>query len=725
MDAATMDQAALPPTPLSERLVDALRQGNTDEFGSFSPFSAALVVLLRALGWRQYTRELLEALPHFSDDFDLIELRNVLVLLGYESNPLSIHAGKTPAQLMPCLYVTDDERLLVLLGSTVEGIRYFDVQSNEELCSGLQGVRGTAYVLTDTQPTHGVSSRDHVSESWSLRLLKRFRKFLFHFLPMTLMINLVALAIPLFIMLVYDKVIGAKSADALPYMIAGITIALVADLGFRQLRAHLLGAIAGRLDYLIGVESFRQLLYMSPIYTERSTVAAQLQRLRQFDSVREFFTGNGATVLLELPFALLSILVIAFIAGPVAFLPLLAIVAYIALSTVTLPALANHQLHAGSARNDKQLMLLQSLSGRMEIKGIGAEDIWRERYREVSGTSAMASYKSAVAAAITMSSGQLIMTLTALGVIGWGTASVIAGEMSVGALIATLALTWRVLTPLQMGFLSVPRLQQVLRSLNQINQLMRISVEREGSQSTLLLSEIEGAITLDRVSFRYGPDEAPAILGASISARPGEIVAIVGYTGSGKSTLLKLIAGMYKPQAGSLFLDHIDIRQLNVTELRRSIAYVPQDAYFFHGTIAQNIRLNNGMATLEELVEAASEAGILQDIEALPKGFETRIGDNDTDHLPPGFIRGLALARALIRPAKVLLLDEPGSSMDEQSDRRFMETLKSFRGSRTVVMVTHRPSHARLADKCVFMDQGVVKFVGDPEVAIKAMLETD
>jgi len=201
------------------------------------------------------------------------------------------------------------------------------------------------------------------------------------------------------------------------------------------------------------------------------------------------------------------------------------------------------------------------------------------------------------------------------------------------------------------------------------------------------------------------------------------MVAICGNTGAGKSTLIKLIAGMYRPQAGSFSIDNLDIRQLNTMDLRRAISYVPQITSMFHGSIAQNMRLNNILATDKDLHKAAEEAGVLDDILALPEGFDTRIGDNTSDHLPPGFLRALSMARAFVNPAKILLLDEPGASLDDESDQRLIKQLKKLKRSHTIIMISHRPSHIRIADKAVMMEHGVVSFVGETDKVIDMMLE--
>jgi ATP-binding cassette subfamily C protein/ATP-binding cassette subfamily C protein LapB len=551
----------------------------------------------------------------------------------------------------------------------------------------------------------------------------RFRPMLRHLLAMTLFVNLIALAVPIFVMLVYDKVIASKSIETLPYMLAGIGIALLADFGFRLVRAKLIGAIAGRMEYLIGLESFRQLIQIAPVYTERSTVAAQLGQLRQFDSVRDFFTGSSGSIVLELPFTLLFVAVVALIAGPLALIPLFAFGAYLLLEFAVVPVINRSSQRSGGARNDKQRVILQTLEGRTEIKSIGGERVWLERFREVSGESATAGYRSALANAVANSAGQAVMSLTAVAVIWWGTTKVIGDELSVGALIATMALIWRILSPLQGAFQAGVRLQQIRSALRQINLLMRIAREREGARSGLMAGNLEGVIRLDRVSFRYGPDQDPALLGVSMDVMPGEILAVAGGTGAGKSTLLKMMAGMYRPQAGNLTVNGIDIRQLNATQLRRSVSYVPQQIALFHGTIAQNLRLNNPLATDAELHQAAEEAGVLADIRALPDGFATRVGDNRTQRFPPGFMTGLALARALLRDAPLLLLDEPGASLDEKSDRILMQQLERLRGRRTIVMVTHRPSHIRLADNAAYLEGGSIKYFGDPQKVLAMLLE--
>lgn len=710
---------------LSQKIADALRHNKIDELQFTSPYAACIFPLLRALDWHNNARDIIEALPHFIENINLVDLRNIFVALGFESQSCGRNLKQIKTELFPCIYESKNNDLLILLNKTGDEYVYYDAQDAQQKTGQLPDLKGTAYFFTDTNPTHGISSIDSKSEPWFSRLVQRFNKLIIHLFAMSAIINIMALLIPLFVMIVYDKVIGNHSLETLPYLLSGVGILIVVDLSLRLLKSKLLGELAGRIDYLIGVETFRQLLYLPPLFTERSTVVAQLSRLKQFDSIRDFFTGSSAAIIIELPFVILFIAVIAIIAGWIAIIPVVMAAIYALISYFFIPDINTKLLRSGEAKTAKQNMLIQTLSGRKEIKSIGGEKLWWEKFRETSGDAVYSNYKYFAANGILTAISQTMMTISGIAVIGFGTLSVINGSMTIGALIATMALIWRILSPIQSLFLAFPKFQQTFKSIKQINQLMNLKTEKYGQHSNLLMQDFKGSISIDKISFRYGPAFDPSVLGVSFTIEPGEMVAIVGNTGSGKSTLIKLIAGMYKPQAGTILFDNLDIRQFNAMELRRSVAYIPQESKLFHGSIAQNMRLNNALASNEDLVKVAKQIGIYEQICNLPFGFDTRIGDNLTKQLPPGFIRSISMARAFISPAKIFLLDEPGSSLDNEADQKLINQLKQMKGKQSIVMVSHRPSHIRLADKVIYLDNGVVKFVGSPDETIKLLLESE
>lgn len=720
-------QKVKPAAAFGDHLVESLRCNNVEEFARTSVHAACLFPILEAFGRQGINRELLEAIPHFAQQLDLVDLRNILVNLGYESDPVDTRLDNLSAELYPVLFESRQGDVWVLSERSGDSVSYFDAHAGEYRVAHINTLKksGRAYLFTDKSPTHGVKQSEAAAGEWFDGIAGRFRKMVTHLLLMTFFINLSALFVPIFIMMIYDKVIGAKSLESLPFILSGVAILVLTDLILRNKKAKAMGAVAGRLDYLIGVETFKQLLFLPPIFTERSTVSAQLSRLKQFDSLRDFFTGPSAAFVLEMPFILMFILAVAVLAGPIAYIPLFMVVAYFVVGMLFRPPMQRKVVRSGRARTDKETMLMQTFDGHREIKAIGGESVWRERFREVSGEAVRSNYDIFIANALMTNVSQALMTLSGIAVLAWGALRVMEGSMSIGALIATMTLAWRVLTPLQGMFLSYAKFQQMLKSVKQINNLMKLSVEKDESHIELTKQGGRPDLKVDRVSFRYDANRDPALLGASFDVKPGEMVAIVGFTGSGKSTLLKLIAGMYKPQAGALLLDGVDLRQLNALDLRRSMAYVPQEIKMFHGTIAQNLRLNNCMASDELLEDAAEKAGILDDIRRLPDGFDTRIGDKTLKKFPPGFTRALSIARAFCCNPQVVLLDEPGSSLDNDSDTQFMQHLEKLKGEHTVVMVSHRPSHIRLADKAVFLDQGSVRFVGDPDKAIELLMRAE
>jgi ATP-binding cassette subfamily C protein LapB len=302
----------------------------------------------------------------------------------------------------------------------------------------------------------------------------------------------------------------------------------------------------------------------------------------------------------------------------------------------------------------------------------------------------------------------------------------------VGGLVASMILVWRVLAPLQTGFISLTRVTQVKSSITQINGLMNIKGERDQHALVTPIKQMEGFVTFARVSIRYSPDSDPALVGVSFDIEPGEVLCVVGGNGSGKSTVLKLLAGMYAPQAGSIRVDNMDIRQMDTVELRHAVGYVPQTIQFFYGTIAQNLRLADPTATETDLYAACEKAEVLDDVLALKQGsgkwarsgFDVRIGDSAFGQMPTSLLQRLNLARGYLKKSPIMLFDEPGNGLDYAGDQAFMRAVDSMRGETTVLMVTHRPSHMKLADKILWLEYGNVRAFG-PSAEVLAQMPKD
>jgi len=280
------------------------------------------------------------------------------------------------------------------------------------------------------------------------------------------------------------------------------------------------------------------------------------------------------------------------------------------------------------------------------------------------------------------------------------------------------------LSPMQTGFTMIQRVEQVRGSIRQIDGLMAIKPERDPRAIVTPLKNVKGRVVFSRVSLRYSNEADPALVGVSFEVEPGEVVAVTGRNGSGKSTVVKLLLGLYAPQAGAIKIDATDIRQIDPIELRHMMSYVPQTCNLFFGSVAQNLRLANPTATDADIRWACDQADVWEEIAALPRGLETRIGEGAADHLPTSFIQKLSLARGYLKRSPIMLFDEPVNGLDFEGDRTFMQAVETFRGQSTIFMVTHRPSHLRIADRILVFDAGYLRLAG-PAEEVRARIPPD
>ena len=517
-------------------------------------------------------------------------------------------------------------------------------------------------------------------------------------------------------------VISAKSVSTLGYLAIGVVLALACDQALRAVRARSLAYLGARIDMIVGCAVFEHVLHLPPQFTERAPVGAQVARLKEFENLREFFTGPLALVALELPFALVFLVAIAFLGGPLAFVPLTLIAVFLVLGALLAPAIRDRVGKATRAGSKRQGFLVETTSNMRALKFAKAEDTWLERYRALSADAATAGLSSNLIAALVTTLVYVLMMSAGIATLGFGTFRVLEAEMSVGALVACMILVWRVLSPLQTGFITLTRLEQVTASIRQLDSLMAIRPERDPN-TIVPTRRHRGRVTFSRVSLRYTPDSDPALVGVDFDAAPGEVIAVIGQNGSGKSTLLKVIAGLYAPQTGNVRIDGLDIRQLDPVELRHAVGYVPQVGHLFHGTIAQNLRLGEPTASDEDLRRALERAGVLDDVLALPEGLETRIGDQRSGQISSGLSQGLSLARCYLREAPIVLFDEPANGLDRDADQAFMAAVEELRGRSTVFIVTHRPSHMRLADRVLVLDHGALRLAGPPDEVLAKLPE--
>lgn len=679
-------------------------------FKTESDFAACLMPLLKAFSWSGQYLNVVESLPHFADDLDMTGLRNVMANLNYVSRTQTLCFNKVDRRLLPCLFVPNVGAALVVLRRDQNSATVFDGGRGEYVEIPVGTWCGTAIFFEELEDFE-VQRTDRTNK-WFWVLASRFRGIVVHAFVLTLFMNLLAFAAPLFMMAVYDKIAATRSQSTLLFFVFGTAIVLVADTTLRSIRTYLLSYGSARLGNILDNEIFRRIMFLPPSFTERAAVGSQVSRIKDFEVIRDFFSSPAAIILLELPFTILTMLVVVIIGGPVAIVPAIMIALFFLMSFILEPLITKASAESSKTAGRRQEFVIETLGQLRAIKYTGSVRVWQERYEVLTTRTVIHGFQAAQLSAISHTLSHVFMMGAGVVTMAFGVVLVLEGSMSIGALVACMMLVWRVLGPLRSGFDSLPRFEQVRKNILQLNKLMALSDERSTKVIQTPFRTIQGRVTFDRVSMRYSPHSDPALLGVSCDIKAGEIVAVVGRNSAGRSTLLKLLMGLYQPQAGKILIDGFDVRQMNPIELRQSIGYAPQNCQLFFGTVAQNMRLVNPLASDDDLAWAARQVDFLDDVLALPRGFQTRIGDAKAAQLPTSFKQRLNLARAFLKRPSIFLFDEPGNGLDFENDQVLIESIRKMRGRVTVLLSTHRPSHMRLADRLLWLEAGRIRRLG-------------
>ena len=686
-----------------DQLAEALRQEELNTFERASDFAACLIPLLQALGWMRDADALLRALPHVAERIDLIDFRNVLAELGYVSIRHKGSAEEIDPRIAPCLFVTDSGVPLVILSRNGDEVTAFDSRTREVVRFRTARLIGYYYVFSRDEETAEGTSQD---ASFVGALFRRFRGEMTLIVGASVFGSMFGLVVPLFVMTVYDIVIPSASPQSLYWLLPGVGLALLVDLALRQIRGAAVAHVGGRIDFLLSTQAFRKILSLQPSTGENNTLGAQLSRFQGFQSLRDILNSPVATLILEVPLILASIMVIALIATPIVVVPLVGLLLIALIGAAFVPAIQRAERRASSARTARDHLATEVVSKQRNIRGTVMGPVFMERLRPLSARTAIERNRASILNTALQALLHGVLIGTGLTTLFFGAHAVINQDITTGALVASMALVWRILVPVQIGCQSLPRMAQMRATIDQVDRLMRARSEDPSYDARVADHRFSGPISVRRVSVRYSQEADPALLAVSLEAKPGEMIALIGPSGSGKSTLLKVVAGLIRPQAGTITFGGVEMRHLGPVEQRRNVGYLSQNTDLFRGSIAQNLRLARPDAPFHALRDAAERAGVLHEIEDLENGFDTLIGDERSVSLPESFQQKLSIARLWLKDAPVMLLDEPAQNLDSQGDACLTRELEALKGHRTILFVTHRPSAMRVADRVFELKQG-------------------
>ncbi|MDR2788226.1 MAG: type I secretion system permease/ATPase [Candidatus Accumulibacter sp.] len=534
-----------------------------------------------------------------------------------------------------------------------------------------------------------------------------------------LLINLFAVVLPLFTMNVYDRVVPNNATDTLWMLAIGVFLVFGMDFVMRLLRSHFIDLASARVDVKLSALIMERVLGMR-MEGKPASVGSLALNLRSFESVRDFIASMTVTALVDLPFALFFLLVIVWIAWPLALIPSCGLVLgliYAYVLQFKMHELAETTYRAAALRNAS---LVESLIALETIKTQGAEGAVQIKWERTTAFLARTGAQLRLLSAFAGNGAMIIMQIVNVLLVVAGVYLIHERALTLGGLIATTMLGGRAMAPLAQGVGLLMQFQNARTSLASLDKLMELPVERPDASAFIHRPELQGAIEFREVSFSYPGQAEPALKNVSLSIKPGEHVVILGRTGSGKSTLQKLMLGLYQPSEGAVFMDGIDLRQLDPADLRRNMGYVGQEAMLFYGTLRENIAIGAPYADDMAVVNAAEVAGLSAFVNRHPKGFDMLIGERG-ESLSGGQRQQVAIARAMLTDPPVLLFDEPTSAMDFSTESAFKDRLRRHAVHKALVVVTHRTSLIDLAARIIIVDDGRIVADGPRDKVIQAL----
>ncbi len=554
---------------------------------------------------------------------------------------------------------------------------------------------------------------------WFWGVIEENRPLYRDILIAAVMINLFALAMPLFIRNVYDRVLPNLAVDTLWVTASAVLLVLFADVAMRLARVYFIDLAAARADVKLSSSIMEQVFGLK-MANRPASVGSFASNLQAFEFIRTFITSTTVAALVDLPFALLFVLIIAMIAWPLAIPVLLGAMA-VFLYAVTVQGklhdLTEKTYRLGAQRN---ATLIESLVGMETIKMLGAEGRFQAKWEQLVAYLARIGEQLRLLSASVSSGAYWVQNFVSISIIIIGVYLVAAGNLSMGGLIAVYILSSRAMAPVSQSAALLTQYHQAETSMTSLNEIMDRPVERPADASFVTRQTFKGDIVFKDVQFSYPDQQNEALSSISFHISPGEHVAVLGRVGSGKTTLERLISGLYHPSSGAVLIDGVDIRQLDPAELRRNLGHVPQDVTLFFGSLRENITMSYGQAHDQEILRAARIGTIDQFVDKHPHGFEMQVGERG-ENLSGGQRQGVAIARAVIADPPILLLDEPTSSMDTTTESIFKSRLKQYAQNKTMLVVTHRSSLLELVDRVLVLDGGRLVADGPKEKVLEAL----
>lgn len=519
-------------------------------------------------------------------------------------------------------------------------------------------------------------------------------------------INVLAIALPLFTMNVYDRVIPNAALETLWVLALGVGIVVLADASLRTIRAYYLDLASKRIDIQLSSDIMERVLGLR-LESRPLSAGSFAANLRSFETIRDFITSATMTAIIDLPFTLIFVLVIFWIAPFMAIPVLVGIILVVLFALTTQKQMENLTETTYRASAMRNATLIESLVGLDTVKAMAAEGVMQKRWEQTASFLAKVSIQLRLLATTNNNFVMWAQQSVTISIIITGVYLIALGDLSMGGLIACTMLSGRAMVPLGAVTGLLTQYHHSKTAYKSLNEIMETPVERPADARFVHRQKLKGQIEFRNVSFTYPGSETAALRNVSFNIQPGEKVALLGRIGSGKSSIKKLVLGLYQPTDGAVLVDGIDVRQLDLAELRQQIGYVAQDVTLFYGSLRENLVLGHPQAEDDAVIRAADFAHLSDFINTHPKGFDMLIGERG-ESISGGQRKSIGLARAMIQDPQILLLDEPTGSMDHSTEVWVTKQLEKRCVGKTLLIATHRTSVLSVVDRIIVIDNGVV-----------------
>lgn len=700
------------------------------------PLLACLVILTRIFSNPRSPAAIAHGLPVGEEGINPDLFLRAADRIGLAANKVKKRLDQVDSMTLPAVLLLKDRKACVLLSvpkdgkvevatpDTMDGSHTLPVAQLAELYTG-QMLVVRPKIRLDTRSS---DITDASPRNWFWSAVMRYTPVYFEVIVAALLVNFFTIATSLFSMQVYDRVVPNKAEDTLLMLAAGVLLVFGFDFILRTLRAYFLDVAGKSLDRKVSSALFQQILSIRMSAGPQSA-GAFASNIQQYETLRDFFTSATLSAIIDLPFVIIFLVIIFVIAGDVAIVPAILIPIVIVVSILVQFPMKKAVERSYRESAQKHATLVEAINGLDMIKATSAEGQLQrdwDGYVAASAESAKTSrFWSTIAVNFVMMSSNLafagVILVACYKIFNHDPASNIA-PLTTGAMVAASMLTSRAMAPLGQIAGLIVRFHQSWTSLQGLNRMMALPIERPVGKVFLRRPVIEGAIEFRNVVFKYPNAQVSALEGISFRIQPGERVGIVGRIGSGKTTIERLILGLFEPSDGAVLVDGVDIRQLDPTDLRQSIGCVLQDPHLFFGSVKDNITLGAPYVDEESVIRAATLAGVDQFVRQHPSGYDMPVGENGR-YLSGGQRQSVAVARAMLLNPPILLLDEPTSSMDNSTENAFKARLGEIAHGKTMVLVTHRNSMLTLVDRLIVLDRGKVVADGPKAGVLDALMK--